>query len=90
MIPLNELKEAMEKDFEQHMINSITPDRGYPFPVDNVRVVIDKCISELEKENAELRSLVAEARDGYAEILEMTGSAIKTINLIKGMPDDAA
>lgn len=41
-IPLELLKEAMAKDFEQHMIDAYTPDRGYPFPTDHVVALIAK------------------------------------------------
>jgi hypothetical protein len=48
-IPREELKTAMKKDFEQHMIDSYTPDRGYPFPVDNVEALISKYWPNNEK-----------------------------------------
>lgn len=41
-IPLKELQEAMEKDFRQQMIDSLTPDRGYGFPTDNVYALVAK------------------------------------------------
>ena len=41
-IPHEELKKAMMKDFDQRCIDSLTPDRGYGFPMDNVEVVILK------------------------------------------------
>jgi hypothetical protein len=41
-ITIHELRAAMKLDFNQHIINSMTPDRGYPFPVDNVLELIEK------------------------------------------------
>jgi len=39
-----EIKTAMEADFQQWFTNSLTPDRGYPFPIDNVKALITKYI----------------------------------------------
>lgn len=39
-IPREELERAMMKDFEQRCIDSMTPDRGYSFPMDNTAAVI--------------------------------------------------
>lgn len=44
-------------------------------------------ISELEKENADLRACVIEARDGYADIIKLVGEARE---MIAKQPDDAA
>ena len=41
-IPREKLKAAMMQDFEQRCIDSMTPDRGYGFPMDNVESVITK------------------------------------------------
>jgi hypothetical protein len=35
------LQEAMAKDFAQHSINCMTPDRGYPFPTDHVKALFN-------------------------------------------------
>jgi hypothetical protein len=56
--PLEELKQAMMKDFEQRCIDSLTPDRGYDFPTENVRAIIVK----LAQANDQLRSELAMAR----------------------------
>lgn len=49
-IPRKELRVAMWKDFEQHMIDSLTPDRGYPFPTDNIEALIIKYWNKYKKD----------------------------------------
>lgn len=34
------IRKAVEADFQQWMIQSLTPDRGYMTPIDNVRALI--------------------------------------------------
>lgn len=34
------IRQAVEADFQQWMIDSLTPDRGYLTPIDNVRTLI--------------------------------------------------
>lgn len=34
------IRKAVEADFHQQMIDSLTPDRGYMTPIDNVRALI--------------------------------------------------
>ncbi len=34
------IRKAVEADFKQWMIDSLTPDRGYLTPIDNVRALI--------------------------------------------------
>jgi len=34
------LRVAMEKDYYQLLTDSLTPDRGYPFPIDNVKKLL--------------------------------------------------
>lgn len=36
------LIEAMQADFNQHYIDSLTPDRGYGFPTDNVEKFLSR------------------------------------------------
>lgn len=57
----------------------------------NARIEIAKLmkdVADLRKENTELRNLVAEARDGFGEIVSMVNEAQKMIATQK--PDDAA
>lgn len=42
VIPDGELQVAMGADFGRFAINSLTPDRSYPFPTDAVRALINK------------------------------------------------
>jgi hypothetical protein len=38
----SKLKEAMQKDYYQLLTDSLTPDRGYAFPTDNVMKLIEE------------------------------------------------
>jgi hypothetical protein len=55
-----ELKKAFEKDVNQYFVNSITPDRGYPVPVDNILKYIESAIaSDRSEMEQKLRELVS-------------------------------
>lgn len=58
------IRKAVEADFQQFMIQSLTPDRGYATPIDNVRDLI----RELSQQNACVS-------DGPADATELTRSA---------------
>jgi hypothetical protein len=38
------IRKAVEADFQQWMIDSLTPDRGYMTPIDNVRSLIRELV----------------------------------------------
>lgn len=40
------IRNAVEADFQQWMIQSLTPDRGYMTPIDNVRALILELVAE--------------------------------------------
>lgn len=40
------IRKAVEADFQQWMIQSLTPDRGYMTPIDNVKALILALISQ--------------------------------------------
>lgn len=48
------IREAVEADFKQHMIQSYTPDRGYLTPIDNVRALLNSQREAIIRECAEI------------------------------------
>lgn len=57
------LREALDKDFSQFMINSLTPDRGYPTPVDNVEEFITKLVFARDCKIRTLQGVINELKN---------------------------
>jgi regulator of replication initiation timing len=45
----DDLRKAVESDFQQWMVQSMTPDRGYLTPIDNVRKLLQAKDAEIER-----------------------------------------
>lgn len=82
-----QLRKAVEADFQQWMIQSMTPDRGYMTPIDNVRKLIQSALQAKDREIETLRKVCGD-RYPDARMLEMVQQLRNELNIWKNNPNN--
>lgn len=65
-----EIRKAVEADIQQYFTDSMTPDRGYATPIDNVSALISRLLGNTEAELRKLREQLHEIdmqTEGYVD-----------------------